>query len=222
MRRPDAAKPAPNTERVSYQNHRFSGRNTQITPTKQGTASALQLFEAEKRKNHANQSLSELLDVVFLVREMRLELTRRLPHAPQTCLSTYSSTLAYYGTSSVPDYYIIFFRFVNRNFSKVQVLRRPSINADTPAIGWVRANKEFEDYRERIASTSSDIRAVEKLLKVTLEKIEQLNSRIGQIPAWEVRMEENEAGGQTVIIDRSDGGHKNALNQYIQQETKNT
>ena len=31
----------------------------------------------------------------ILVREMRLELTRRLPHAPQTCLSTYSSTLAY-------------------------------------------------------------------------------------------------------------------------------
>ncbi len=31
----------------------------------------------------------------LLVREMRLELTRLLPHAPQTCLSTYSSTLAY-------------------------------------------------------------------------------------------------------------------------------
>ena len=30
----------------------------------------------------------------ILVREMRLELTRHLPHAPQTCLSTYSSTLA--------------------------------------------------------------------------------------------------------------------------------
>ena len=32
---------------------------------------------------------------IHMVREMRLELTRRLPHAPQTCLSTYSSTLAY-------------------------------------------------------------------------------------------------------------------------------
>ena len=31
---------------------------------------------------------------IHMVREMRLELTRRLPHAPQTCLSTYSSTLA--------------------------------------------------------------------------------------------------------------------------------
>ena len=30
-----------------------------------------------------------------MVREMRLELTRLLPHAPQTCLSTYSSTLAF-------------------------------------------------------------------------------------------------------------------------------
>ena len=36
-----------------------------------------------------------------LVREMRLELTRLLPHAPQTCLSTYSSTLAF----PMPDYY---------------------------------------------------------------------------------------------------------------------
>ena len=32
---------------------------------------------------------------IHMVREMRLELTRLLPHAPQTCLSTYSSTLAY-------------------------------------------------------------------------------------------------------------------------------
>ena len=42
------------------------------------------------RKNHS-PSKDELW---FLVREMRLELTRRLTHAPQTCLSTYSSTLA--------------------------------------------------------------------------------------------------------------------------------
>ena len=33
--------------------------------------------------------------LVFLVRERRLELPRRLTHAPQTCLSTCSSTLAY-------------------------------------------------------------------------------------------------------------------------------
>ena len=32
---------------------------------------------------------------IHMVREMRLELTRLLPHAPQTCLSTYSSTLAF-------------------------------------------------------------------------------------------------------------------------------
>ena len=39
-------------------------------------------------------SPSKRWTVFFLVREMRLELTRRLTHAPQTCLSTYSSTLA--------------------------------------------------------------------------------------------------------------------------------
>ena len=35
----------------------------------------------------------------FLVRERRLELPRRLTHAPQTCLSTCSSTLAYFPAS---------------------------------------------------------------------------------------------------------------------------
>ena len=43
-----------------------------------------------KKKNTAIPSESPC----FVVREMRLELTRRLTHAPQTCLSTYSSTLA--------------------------------------------------------------------------------------------------------------------------------
>ena len=38
--------------------------------------------------------------IIILVREMRLELTRRLTHAPQTCLSTYSSTLAYAPSSA--------------------------------------------------------------------------------------------------------------------------
>ena len=39
---------------------------------------------------------------IHMVREMRLELTRRLPHAPQTCLSTYSSTLAYLADALTP------------------------------------------------------------------------------------------------------------------------
>ena len=43
-----------------------------------------------------------------MVREMRLELTRLLPHAPQTCLSTYSSTLAY--NFRLLDYYTHVFR----------------------------------------------------------------------------------------------------------------
>ena len=37
-----------------------------------------------------------------LVRERRLELPRRLTHAPQTCLSTYSSTLAYLADALTP------------------------------------------------------------------------------------------------------------------------
>ena len=38
----------------------------------------------------------------FLVRERRLELPRQLTHAPQTCLSTGSSTLAYYAGAPAP------------------------------------------------------------------------------------------------------------------------
>lgn len=90
----------------------------------------------------------------------------------------------------------------------------------SPAIGWVRANTEFEDYREKLASAVNDYSAVEKLLKETLSKIEQLNSKVEQIPTWEILTEENEAGGQAVIINQVDSGHQNILNQYIQQETK--
>ena len=50
-------------------------------------------FPAEKAKTMYNSSYTRFLS--NLVREMRLELTRLLPHAPQTCLSTYSSTLAF-------------------------------------------------------------------------------------------------------------------------------
>ena len=53
----------------------------------QATVCAAERFRTNK-KRHASACL------FLLVREMRLELTRRLPHAPQTCLSTYSSTLA--------------------------------------------------------------------------------------------------------------------------------
>ena len=34
-------------------------------------------------------------EVFYMVQEMGLEPTRRLPHAPQTCLSTYSNTPAF-------------------------------------------------------------------------------------------------------------------------------
>ncbi len=54
----------------------------------QATVCAADRFRTNK-KRHAEACL------FLLVREMRLELTRLLPHAPQTCLSTYSSTLAY-------------------------------------------------------------------------------------------------------------------------------
>ena len=51
------------------------------------------LFHVIFRQKMYNSSYTRFLS--NLVREMRLELTRLLPHAPQTCLSTYSSTLAF-------------------------------------------------------------------------------------------------------------------------------
>ena len=59
----------------------------------------------------------------LLVREMRLELTRRLPHAPQTCLSTYSSTLAYCAFPQCQIIIIANASFVNHIFSELSSLR---------------------------------------------------------------------------------------------------
>ena len=64
-----------------------SGVSFAFNSRPQATVCAADRFRINK-KRHAEACL------FLLVREMRLELTRRLPHAPQTCPSTYSSTLA--------------------------------------------------------------------------------------------------------------------------------
>ena len=51
-----------------------------------------------------NKKIDLRLQVYFLVRVTGLEPVRRATHAPQTCLSASSSTLAYNA-----DYYIIYF-----------------------------------------------------------------------------------------------------------------
>ena len=59
------------------------------------------------------------MDGSFLVRERRLELPRRLTHAPQTCLSTCSSTLAYsLCLVQGKGYYSRFSSFVKAVFSE--------------------------------------------------------------------------------------------------------
>ena len=60
---------------------------------------------------------------IHMVREMRLELTRRLPHAPQTCLSTYSSTLAYCAFLQCQIIIIAHAAFVNHIVSELSSLR---------------------------------------------------------------------------------------------------
>ena len=60
------------------------------------------------------KSRSKRYDVCSdVVRERRLELPRRLSHAPQTCLSTCSSTLADRFRALI---IAIFVNFVNRKF----------------------------------------------------------------------------------------------------------
>ena len=78
-------------------------------------------FPAEKAKTMYNSSYTRFLS--NLVREMRLELTRRLPHAPQTCLSTYSSTLAYCAFPQCQIIIIANASFVNHIFSELSSLR---------------------------------------------------------------------------------------------------
>ena len=57
---------------------------------------------AKRKRLIVSDTLVSKLSTLFLVRERRLELPRRLTHAPQTCLSTYSSTLAYLADALTP------------------------------------------------------------------------------------------------------------------------
>ena len=55
------------------------------------------------RSNFKQKKKSSNQGFLFLsMRKRRLELPRRLTHAPQTCLSTYSSTLAYLADALTP------------------------------------------------------------------------------------------------------------------------
>ena len=74
-------------------------------------ASARAVFAAGTSEIEKKKAGNVLTNITCLVREMRLELTRLLPHAPQTCLSTYSSTLA-----SANNIIAIDLLFVNRKF----------------------------------------------------------------------------------------------------------
>ena len=64
-------------------------------------ASARAVFAAGTSEIEKKKAGNVLTNITCLVREMRLELTRLLPHAPQTCLSTYTSTLALHHQCSV-------------------------------------------------------------------------------------------------------------------------
>ena len=70
-------------------------------------------WSESKKDRHPRKRMS------ILVRVMRLERTRLLPHAPQTCLSTDSSTLAFALFSAIIQRNL---RFVNTFFSSCKNL----------------------------------------------------------------------------------------------------
>ena len=80
----------------------IKGKNGSFPPS-DGTSNApailrkRHIYKAfrDKMKRTGNRHIVSITGPV-LVRKRRLELPRRLTHAPQTCLSTCSSTLAYH------------------------------------------------------------------------------------------------------------------------------
>ena len=73
---------------------RRSAQQSAFAPIKKDTLQRVFFYWCERRNPFFDKTVRKT-GFIHMVREMRLELTRRLPHAPQTCLSTYSSTLAY-------------------------------------------------------------------------------------------------------------------------------
>ncbi|MFR7742543.1 MAG: hypothetical protein ACLU3I_04040 [Acutalibacteraceae bacterium] len=54
--------------------------------------------------------------------------------------------------------------------------------------------------------------------KMTEEKLQQLEEKVDNIPRASIHVEDNEAGGQTVIID---GGNARDFDEYVQGKVKN-
>lgn len=99
---------------------------------------------------------------------------------------------------------------------------------DFPAIGWVRGdsvsvlenfNAELLQSVQKFQSAQETIgREIAAQKKMTEEKLQQLEEKVDNIPRASIHVEDNEAGGQTVIID---GGNARDFDEYVQGKVKN-
>ena len=98
---------------------------------------------------------------------------------------------------------------------------------DFPAIGWVRGdtvsvlenfNAELLQSVQKFQSAQETIgREIAAQKKMTEEKLQQLEEKVDNIPRASIHVEDNEAGGQTVIID---GGNARGFDDYVQRKVE--
>ena len=98
---------------------------------------------------------------------------------------------------------------------------------DFPAIGWVRGDSVsvLENFNAELLQSVQKFQSAQEAIgceiaeqkKMTEEKLQQLEEKVDNIPRAGIHVEDNEAGGQTVIID---GGNARDFDEYVQGKVK--
>ena len=98
---------------------------------------------------------------------------------------------------------------------------------DFPAIGWVRGDSVsvLENFNSELLQSVQKFQSAQEAIgceiaeqkKMTEEKLQQLEKKVDNIPRAGIHVEDNEAGGQTVIID---GGNARDFDEYVQGKVK--
>lgn len=98
---------------------------------------------------------------------------------------------------------------------------------DFPATGWVRGDgvRLIEDFNEDLLQSVQKFQLAQESIgreiaeqkKMTEEKLQQLEKKVDNIPRSSIHVEDNESGGQTVIID---GGNASGFDEYVQRKVE--
>lgn len=96
---------------------------------------------------------------------------------------------------------------------------------NSPAVGWIRGSNisEFDTFKEQILqaiqSQSITWKEIEDVVsdrvKSTAEKVQKLEDEVSSIPRIDVHIEDNDAGGKTLVID---GGNASGQTSGFQQK----